>query len=293
MSKLRTHIVSFLLLLGFFASAQTQVEVITKTVRKAIPLAPGIGVSIQGQGARVVVKGSSSNEIELTLKLISKGLTKSVAEKELEYQKYVIDELNETIVIRNYLLLPKNVELTTIQETFIEVSVPNDSDLFISNSFGTISLNSFQGKSDITSEYGDVLVENFQGTFKIKENFGDLDVRKFNGSFTAALDHTELELIEATGSGNITSNLGSVSLINPGKMSAFIAVCKKTDIGISMNGVANYQWDIRSKYGRINVPKTLTESDTDPKENRMVTGKEKLPRFQLSTDFGNVTIEEK
>lgn len=293
MSKLKSHIFPFLVFLSTCLSAQTQVEVITKTVSKKVAVASGTSISIQGQGARMQIRGTESNEIELTLKLISKGLIKAEAEKELEYQRYVVDELNGTIVIRNYLLLPKNVELKTIQETVMEISVPNTSDLSISNSFGTISLQSFEGKLDINSEYSDVSIKNFEGDLKIEENFGDLKIEGLKGSFNANLDHTELELIELSGSATISSNLGGISVVNPGTLSGFRANCQKTDISISLSDLSAYHWDVRSKYGVIDVPLELVNMDMDDKENHLLVGSERQPRIRLTADFGNVKIEKK
>lgn len=293
MKACKTYMILLLLLSGINLFAQTQVEVITKTINKTIPYLSGLSVSIQGQGARILVTGSESNEIELTLKLISKGLNKKIAEKELAYQKYVIDELNETIVIRNYLLLPNNVELSTIQEAVIEIKVPNNCDLSISNSFGSIELKSLEGKLKVTSEYGDITIQNFIGQCNIKGNYGDIKAKKISGRFIADLDHTELELSAFSGSATIDSNLGSMLLIDPGAIGSFRADGEKTDLVVRRINVEDYHWDIRSKYGQIEVPHALEESDMDKKENRILTGDGSLPKFQLITDFGSITVEKK
>ncbi len=294
MKAIKTSILCFLSL-SYSAClvAQTQVEVITKSVEKKILYKSGYHISLQGQGAKIIVGTSMSKDIQVNLKLISKGLTREVAEKELNYQKYVIDELNRTVVIRNYLLLPNNVELSTIQEIIMEVLVPGGVNLSISNSFGSIEIADFSAKIDIESEYGDIFLDDFKGECTIKGNYGDFKGSNLSGRLLVDTDHIEIELSSFTGTSKINSNLGNVFIKDLYQIEDFEIKGEKSDISIQMKNPDVYRWAIKSRYGSIQVPDIIKLADTDNNKNRLLSGSENLPEIELSTDFGDITIEEK
>ncbi|MEO9869615.1 DUF4097 family beta strand repeat-containing protein [Ekhidna sp.] len=292
MNKIKAYIL-FCVILGYTESfAQTQVEVITKTVEKTIPLRSGYDVSLQGQGAKIFVGESESNDIRVRLKLISKGLTKSIAERELEYQKYAIDEFKKTVVIRNYLLLPSNKELSTIQETVMEVRIPKGVDLSITNSFGSIELIKLTGKMDIKNDYGDIIINDFNGECIIKGNYGDFKGSNLKGKLFLDTDHVEITLDSFTGTSKINSNLGNVLIKNPYQMKHLEINGEKSDITIETRNLKSYLWKIRSKYGSLDVPHSMQEADSDKSETKILSGNENQPLIELSTDFGDIMIKQ-
>ncbi len=293
MKKIKLHIL-LCLILSFTNQlfAQTKVEVITKTIDRVIEYQKGFGVSIQGQGAQIIVRESPSNDIKVSMKFISKGLTKEIAEKELKYQKYVMDELNKTVVIRNYLLLPNNVELSTIQETVMEIFIPKGVELAISNAFGLIDLEGLMGRTDIESKYGDILIKDYKGECGIKGNYGDFKGSNLKGKLYIDTDHVEIELTSITGHLKVNSNLGNVLIKESYQMQKLLIRGEKSDINLGIDEPGSYRWDIRSKYGEFNVPEIITNSDIDKNETKILSGNVNLPSIELSTDFGDVTINE-
>ncbi|GAB4249648.1 MAG: hypothetical protein Tsb0034_29010 [Ekhidna sp.] len=286
-SKL-AHIV-ICLFLSTQALAQTQVEVITKTVKDQFVYQPGYGVEIEGKSAMISIQAWDKNEVGVEMKLISKGLTRAIAEKELKYQRYVIDEINETYVIRNYLLLPNGLEkLSTIQETEIRLFLPRQVAVSVKNSFGNTSAKGLTGKLEIESEYGDLSLQDLSGTLRIESTFGDLKIKNFTGSLTADLEHTATEIAEYAGNAYIKTNLGDMRWSKIRELTRLRINAEKSDISLDFLAPdpEAYYWSLRSKYGEIIFPGGTEE------KNKITFGDDQNPPISITTDFGKITIEE-
>lgn len=294
MRAFKIHIVAFLLIISFSGYGQTQVEVITKTVEKRLAYKEGFALDIQGQGANISLLPSATNDIKVTLKFVSKGLTRKVAEQELAYQKYVVDELNKTFVIRNYLLLPSAVdELSTIQETHMQIEIPKGLTMKIINSFGSTTLKGVSGRSTIANEYGDITISDYQGATVITGNYGDLKIQQFKGTIVADVDHIEVLIEKLTGSAKIDAYLGNVTVKNPNQIADIKVIGGKSDITLEAVALDNYYWDIKTKYGSLDAPMEIMQADNDEKEDRVIAGEKTNPQIHLSTDFGDITIRKK
>ena len=276
-----------------FVTAQTKVEVITKTVEKSFVYKSGYSLQVNGKSAKITLSGWEGTGIKVVMKLISKGLTANVAKKELEYQKYALDEINKSIVIRNYLLLPRGLdELSTIQETEIQIYVPNNIIIDVKNAFGETDFNNISGQLSIENEYGDVFINDFRGPVDVKSFFGDLKVNAFSGALILDISHTETTISGFSGSAKINTNLGNVSIRNLGEISAFKVIGEKADIGLEVSDVDQYSWNIRSKYGEIDAPSAMTKGIKSIRNAKLEYGNQGLPSIQVTTDFGKIEITE-
>ncbi|MEM6736795.1 MAG: DUF4097 family beta strand repeat-containing protein [Bacteroidota bacterium] len=270
------------------AISQTQVEVITKTVKDQFDYRLGFAVEVEGKTASVFIESWDKKEIGVEMKLISKGLTKAIAEKELKYQKYVISEIKQTYVIRNYLLLPTGLEkLSTIQETEIKISVPQNIELSIRNAFGNTTIKDVRGKVVLESEYGEMILDDISGNVRVNSTFGDLKIKRFEGFLTADLQHTTSLIEVYSGSAFIKTNLGDINWTEIDTLSKLKITAEKSDVNLKFSDLdlASYYWNLRTKYGEIAFP------GEDPKQKKIAFGDDQRPPIDISTDFGKITIE--
>jgi len=277
----------FLLSLPLFS--QTQVEVITKTVKDRLDYVAGYTVEVEGKSANITILSWEKSQIVVEMKLISKGLTREIAEKELAFQKYVIDEVNETFVIRNYLLLPRGLEkLTTIQETEMTIYLPAEVNVTVNNLFGNTTLSDFSGKLEIDSQYGEVRLAKTSGTVRVKSVFGDLFVDDFEGALIADLEHTVSQIDRFSGNAYIKSQLGDVRFVDIEQVTRLKVIAEKSDIRLAFLqwDLNAYYWQLKTKYGEIAFPRQQAE------EKKISLGNEKNPTIELFSDFGTITIEE-
>ncbi|MEO0556127.1 MAG: DUF4097 family beta strand repeat-containing protein [Bacteroidota bacterium] len=295
MKRAKKHVALLaLLFLAFrWGLAQTKVEVITKTVEKSFVYKSGYSLQVDGKSAVIDVKGWDGTGIKVVMKLISKGLNADVAKKELEYQKYAMDEINRSIVIRNYLLLPRNLdELSTIQETEIQIYVPKNVKLGVKNAFGETRLSEITGQVSIENEYGDIFISNLEGPCRVKSFFGDLKLRTTSGTLTFEISHTETSISGFSGSAKINTNLGNVSIQDLGEVSDIKIDGQKADIDLKVIDIHRYFWSVRSKYGEIEAPADITKQLKSIKNVKLEYGDRALPNIQITTDFGRIEIIE-
>ncbi|MEM6380849.1 MAG: DUF4097 family beta strand repeat-containing protein [Bacteroidota bacterium] len=296
MMRVNKYLVFMVLLslAGRWCRAQTKVEVITKTVEKSFAYQSGYSLQVDGKSAKIDIKGWKGTGIKVVMKLISKGLNAEVAKKELEYQKYAMDEINKSIVIRNYLLLPRNLdELSTIQESEIQVYVPKNVKLEVKNAFGETHLGQITGEVSLENEYGDIFITGLAGPCRIQSFFGDLKLVMSSGTLTLNISHTETNILGFSGSARITTNLGNVSIQNLGEVSSIRIDGQKADIDLQVSDIHQYSWNVRSKYGQIEAPADMTKELKSIKNAKLEYGDQALPNIQITTDFGSVEIVER
>ncbi len=276
-----------------FLVAQTKVEVITKTVEKSFVYKSGYSLQVDGKSAKITAKGWDGAGIKVVMKLISKGLTADMAKKELEYQKYALNETNKSIVIRNYLLLPRGFDkLSTIQETEIQIYVPKNITLRIKNAFGETELSRISGQISIENEYGDIFINDLNGSVKVKSFFGDLKLNAHSGTLIMDISHTETSISGFSGSARINTNLGNVSVRSLGEISYFKVIGEKADITLKVTDIDQYFWNVRSKYGEIEAPNKMTKGIKSIKNAKVEYGNQGSPNIQVTTDFGKIEIIE-
>jgi len=275
------------------AHGQTRVEVITKTVEKNFSYKRGYTLKIEGKSADIEVVEWESAEVKVIMKLISKGLTKEEATRELQYQKYVIDDIGKTHVIRNYLLLPKTLdELSTIQETAITLYVPGDITIEVQNAFGKTTLKQVSGNMKIENEYGEIYFQGTNGRHNVNSHFGDLKLQGVEGKLNFDLSHTETTIHGFGGEGRIKSNLGNVTVKDLRKISSLEVVGEKSDVSFETSNIDRFKWVIRSKYGEITAPERMTGGIRSIKNTKLEYGSASKPAVTISTDFGAIEIIE-
>ncbi|MEL6560288.1 MAG: DUF4097 family beta strand repeat-containing protein [Bacteroidota bacterium] len=295
MKYIRYHMLTMLLYLGVIviASAQTKVEVLTKTVEKNFGYIPGNTIKVIGESARINVTGWDRSEVKVVIKLISKGLTKKEAEVELEFQKFLIKTFDEEHVIKNFLLIPNELkELKTIQETEIQVFVPFQAMLYVENQYGETSMNNLEQKFKVKSEYGYIELSQVDGDFELESNFGDLLIGNASGEMKLTLHLTKTTVDNFNGKANIKSNLGDVSIKRLTTSSSVKVNSTKSDVRLEIDSIDDYSWFVKSKYGALKAPSLFLKYNEAKSGVKLEYGSAAKPKVTVTTDFGEIDIIE-
>ncbi len=283
--KLLVHHIVFVLLSVFTAAyGQTKVEVITKTVEDQFIYRTGETVKVEGNAAQLRIQSWDQQEVKVVMKLISKGLDRKIAQKELAYQKYVIDRINDTHVIRNYLLLPKGLEkLSTIQETVIEVWVPKSLRLEVSNRFGATELFELAGNLTIANEYGDLLLEKLNADLVVNSIFGDMKLTSYSGDLTCTLEHSTFFSDGFMGSATMKTKLGDVEWTGLQNVKTIRLEAQQSNVTFQGIQTEAYHWKVKTRFGSI-------QFEGQSAEKKMEVGSFALPSIDVTTDFGEIII---
>ena len=136
----------------------------------------------------------------MVLKLISKSPDKDIAERELAFQRYILEKRKETIYMKNYLATPKSVEkLSSIQVSIYDITIPKGCKIEIINQYGDVQVADLFGILTMEVKYGKIKLENLNAAIKIQSYFGDLLARNIDGQMEVIANHTRISLDEIAG----------------------------------------------------------------------------------------------
>lgn len=274
---------------------QTKLHVITKTVEKSFTASSSTNLRIEGQKASVKVDTWNKNEVKVVLKLISKSPEKEKAEKELAYQRYILEKRRETIYLKNYLTLPNTVsKLGSIQVASYEVTVPRGCKMEVFNQYGDVNISDLFGVINLEVKYGKIRLENLNAAIQVQSYFGDLIMRNIDGQMDVTANHTKINLEDIAGDVRLKSTLGDVFIGNIEDVKTLEITASKADITLENPDYQQFNFSMVSKFGDVLVPPKY-EKYFKPKEgdNKSFVYKPvaKGNLISLRTSFGNIVAK--
>ena len=271
---------------------QTRLQVITKTIEKSFTASSSTNVKIEGEKSTIKINTWNKNEVKVVLKLISKSPGKEKAEKELAYQRYILEKRKETIYMKNYLAMPKSVsKLSSIQVASYEVTIPRGCKIALSNQYGDVDISDLFGVITLEVKYGKIKLENLNAAIQIQSYFGDLIVRNIDGQMDIIANHTKINLDDIAGDIKLRSTLGDVFVGNIDDIKSLEIVASKADITLDNPDYQQFKFSLESKFGDILVPvkyeKYFKVSSRDNKSFIYAPLTNGNP-ISLRTSFGNI-----
>lgn len=290
-------IVSFLCCQAIFQIGSAQeitVKVISKTIEKEFNLDANESVEIAGEKAKISIQGWDQNKVKVLMKQISKAPSKSVAEKELDYQRYIFEKHKGVVHIKNYFAIPVGVkELESIQKVEYEIWLPRKIKLSLQNNYGNSTLKALSGNISISTKYGNINLDQYNGSAVIKSYFGDLKVNDFRGSLYTESNHTMITLSKVSGDVELHSVLGDVVMSYSPKLSRCKIVASKADVTLNRLDWNLAYINLSSQFGDLLLPieeeKKLVrhgKSKLEFKKGR----KDQASHVDIRTSFGKIII---
>lgn len=273
--------------------AQVRVHVITKTIEQSFPLQKGESVHIQGEKSNVQVHTWDQSTVKVLIKLHSKSQNQDLAERELKYQKYICEKIKETVHVKNYFLVPKGRQLSSLLQADYELWIPSDINLIVENNYGNVTIDEKAGYTQVDFRYGTLKLDGPAGRTNIKGYFGDLIVSKLYGDFKADLKHTTSVLNRVIGTGDIKTSLGDVTVGTLEATSKLEIDASKSDVNLNAIEPNGHRFRLRSEYGEILIPPEF------PAKVEYVSGDLNLLEYgdktdaevNIKTTFGNIILE--
>ena len=271
---------------------QTRLQVITKTIEKRFTASASTSIKIEGEKSSIKINTWSKNEVKVLLKLISKSPDKEEAENELAYQRYILEKRKETIYMKNYLAMPKNVtKLSSIQVASYEITIPRGCKIELFNQYGDVDIADLFGVLTLEVKYGKIKLENLNAAIQIQSYFGDLIMRNVDGQVDIIANHTKINLDELSGDIKLSSTLGDVFVGHMDDIKSLEIVASKADITLDNPNYQQFKISLESKFGDILVPlkyeKYFKTSNRDNK-SFIYEPLAKENSISLRTSFGNI-----
>lgn len=283
-----------LLLLPPVYAQQITVKVIAKTIEKQFEWETSDQVKVEGEKAKINIRGWDESTVKVVLKQISKAPEKAVAERELAYQRYILEKRKGVIYIKNYFAVPKNVKnIESIQKSEFEIWVPRKIKLQVTNNYGNTTLQMMAGDVNLNTKYGNVQLSNYSGNASVKSYFGDLTVNNFAGSLFVNSNHTMVVLSKVAGDIELNSVLGDIILTYSSKITRCKIRASKADVTINRIVWQNIYIKLYSHYGDILLPSSQDQQLTklsDSKLSFKKGEKNQASHIDIETSFGKIIV---
>lgn len=253
-------VVAAFLVVSIGLSAQTKLEVVTKTLEKTIPYKDGYELNIEGQKAEIKVETWDRADIKVHTKLIAKHPNRKTAEKDLAAMTYSADQHGDMIYFRNYVSTKEGEKGPESDLTAIyTITLPEDCPMYVKNQFGLTNVNNLTNSLKIHSEYSKVLLDNLSGKITIDTYFGDLEGRNIDGDVRIDARRSDLTLYDIMGRWDINAQYGIVKLFTDPmhNLASLDITAEKADVYFFDPNPTVYGYTLTARYGNITAPRDL------------------------------------
>jgi DUF4097 and DUF4098 domain-containing protein YvlB len=278
---------------------QTKVQVVTRTIQKSFVFKPSGFVDINAEKAKIIIRNSFDNKINLKLSLVSKNPSKELAEKDLKYCYYQVEEKNNGVFISNFFnfKLGKN-EISSMLGVKIELEVPKGINLKLRNIYGEIEMTAVQGSFATQVDFGSIRFSNISGTIEISSNCSDISGKDLDAQVKIDAQKADINLDEIYQSISIKNQYGNIKLDN---VNAEVTVdAKMTEVSFLVENMKKYSFEVTAICGDIEVPKEFKQyllhyrnyfiSNNKLDSHFITTGK--IP-VNLKTTYNDITLKQK
>ncbi len=274
-------------------SAQVSLQVVTKTIERSFEYDRGDYVMLKGNKSNIEVVGWDVPTVKVEIKLTSKARTKAIAEKELEFQRYILEKRKEEIGITNYYSYPyKDYKLESILLASYKIWVPKAAVLQITNEYGNITMKDLQGTYVLDNRFGNLTLENVSGKGTYNSYFGDCHISNLSGEQELIFSKTKTIISGLSGSAEIKSNLGDLSIIGISTLLQLNVEAVKADVSLELGEDWRY-YDLyfKSDFGEVIVdPSMMLEAAISDSGDLYILKRKGQPGIRATTSFGKITI---
>jgi len=290
----------FLLFLIFgmvnVATSQTVLKVVTKSIEKKMDYKSNYSLHITGEKAAITIDTWEQNEIKVNIDLSAKHPDVKVAEKDLEYFKYVSERIGKKIYLRNYIAIPSGKDKPTSKyKANFKIMVPETCEVYLNNTFGKTQINDLKGKLNVQSKFCKIDLKNLDGNVFIHSDFGDINGVQLAGDVNIESKRSDITLSRLEGKYRIQSRYGVIRINADEDLMNLSIDAEKTDIHFYNRQLGRYQYALISDHGEIKIPETMQlDFDQITEHTKKASSKKvKESTVNIQTSFGDIIIEEK
>lgn len=277
-------------------SAQTALQVVTKTIEKTFPYKNGNEVNIEGEKAEIQVETWNKNEVRVLVEIISKHPDRKTAEADLNLMTYSSEQHGNKIYFRNFISSGKNGKKPESDlKTIYTITLPADCPMYLKNSYGLTQVSNLTRSLQIHSEFSKVDLENLRGQIGINTRFGDIEGRRIDGNVSINSRRSDIELHEIKGTWNINAQYGILKFFtNPSPELLSLNIdAEKSDVYFFDPKPSFYGYTLTAHYGTISVPQDLKFNyleNTSQLKKAIFSSKMGSSNISIKISFGDIVI---
>ena len=253
---LKYYFLTMISAICFESVAQMEVKVITKTIEQSFDYNVDDNILIRGDKSTITIHGWARQEVKVKLKLVAKAVSEEVANKELDFQRYILEKKKKTISAANFYQIPqKHKDLQSILLAEYEVWVPAYSKLTIINSYGNIQVSDIHGRQTISNRFGNIVLDDVSGVGNIECYFGDFIARNLTGKNELKLNKTKTTIEGLSGLITIDSKLGDITIDELKGLLGVEIKASKSDINLALEAPwEQMNFNLKTEFGDITMP---------------------------------------
>ena len=285
------------LLLGLASalSAQTTLQVATKTIRKTVPWKPGYEISINCEKAEVEVVPSGENSIRISAELSARHPRLDSADYDLKAWQFVVSTIGKKIYIRAYIGLKSGEPAPhSSLKAVLKLSVPASCPVDVSNKFGKAHLEKLDGAVALHGEFCSFQLVQLSGKIDLESRFGDVEGRQLSGPVQMQVKRADIELSGLTNSCQLKSEYGQVKLETSERTGDVTVVSTKSDVHLRSTGLLLHNYDLRNTYGTVSVDSNLPFKYANPDKNTHQASFKKAnskKNIRVEAQFGSIQLD--
>ena len=278
-----------------FTAAQTTVQVVTKTVDKTIAYQQGFLVSIDAEKAEIIIKTDpNAKEVKVKLDLISKHPKLETAKKDMDNLKYIIETLDKTIYLRNYVAVSKGSDkpISDLRARYT-ILLPPNAPVSVKNNFGKLNITDLKSKLSIVSEFCKTQLDNIEGEIAINAKYGEISGNNINARITIVSNRTDINLSLQKGVCDIKAQYGKIRVDADRTLTLLKIQAEKADVKITPPD-ATVSYNLEADFGKVMTPKgsNLKYSERTKEREKITTSPPNSKSIiNVFTSFGTITID--
>ena len=279
-----------------FLTAQTTLQVVTKSVEKTLFAPIGTLLSLDAEKADVTLRTDSrSREVKIKIELTARHPQLDVAKHDLDALKIVTEKMSNTIYIRNYIAIAKGTAKPAADlRARYTITLPPDLSITLKNTFGKLNAADLTNQLDITAEFCKIQLSNIKGTTTLNTRFGDIEASQLDGKTMITSLRTDISLNILRGGCEMKAQFGKIKINADRALSSLSINAEKADVTFDPpDGSPHFAYNLNAEYGTVTTPpkfnfKYLEKS----KQREKVQLLGNAVAVTIQTTFGQIVIRE-
>jgi DUF4097 and DUF4098 domain-containing protein YvlB len=241
----------------------------------------------------VTITGADVDSVQVKVVKTAYDSTQSRADEEVKTIKYTIEQTGNSITLKYE--LPKSVNFNNRVNTvdFI-VTVPNQADLNVHNSFGDVNVSDIEGGVVTQTDFGEINIENVEGAVSITTNSGTImatSIKAGSEYINLKSEFGAITLEKANGKDiTLDTNSGAVKM-NEVRASGKFAISTEFGDVTFENGSAD-SVSVDTNNGRISLTKLTIKKDIHVEDEfgSLELVQVQAASYDLHTNSGDIMV---
>jgi hypothetical protein len=270
-------LIAFQILRGGNVTAQTTVQVVTKTIEKTFAAGKDISLNLDAERAK----------------------------KDLNALKYISEMMGKTLYLRNYIAIEKGEAKPQSElKARYTLTIPTHMSLSVKNTFGKLTIEGIESKVSIFTEFCKTQLTDIQGIIAINSRFGDISGVDIAGNISIESNRSDMQLYLKSGACAIVAQYGTLKIEADKTVTQVNIKADRSEVHFWQPPATAILYDLESNYGKVLLPSTLSKANfsekntTKEKTNFRYFAPDALSKqislsVFIQTTFNNINIETK